>query len=166
MGTFNDTIEAAISVDNWCAPGSRRFEDRPSDPNGLYDSCTHGSAFLQYLNITNPDKCRDLWLQSLRELADTMPESLPRERLYAQANQSADLPDDLSERLPGEVGNLVHLSARFLSGSDTVEAFVAFRCFARAYGQAHGMGVLDAETELAGTWKSRCTLDEWANGLS
>jgi hypothetical protein len=169
MGTFIDTITTKTTADAWCAGGVKRKASRPSTPDGLYDDCTHGSAFLQYLNITNPTKCAALFRQSLGELAASLSVGDDKTRLNAQAAQTANLAADITwvgATPTTECRSLVKMSAQYLNGGNSVVAFAAFRCFARAYGEVNGLGVLDAETALATLWKARCTKAEYANGLT
>jgi hypothetical protein len=58
------------------------------------------------------------------------------------------------------------MSASWLNAGDTVAGFNALRCFARAWGEVNSLGISEAEAALETLWKSRCTVAEFANGLS
>lgn len=83
MGTFNDAIEAVIASDTWCGPGAAKFRGRPIEPGDLYTAVPTGSGFLQYLNISNPTKCLQLFVD-LRSEVETDPELTRRGDEYQQ----------------------------------------------------------------------------------
>lgn len=185
MGALKDAIyqiisDAADGDQPWCEGGAAIIDRAPEaiadyyswDYDGDLGQC--GPGFLTVSAMVSPTEAKAVYLQSLGELADDMPDGEVKTRLAAMAGETADLaamiawgeeqvPESESQTVTyeSESQTLVLRSARWLDDGTPVDAWNAFHTFVRAKALLDGAGIFEVSLALQTLWQSRCSLADW-----